>query len=121
MELKMAQYLITYSRPTNDQSIFGFKICDSKQANLYMHCVNLLIQENVSWNYDENQLPYENDDFEVTKLTTPEMKTLCRIFDMDYLNESNIVGTFPDAINDAYEYNLIDEDENDISDLEENM
>jgi hypothetical protein len=116
----MAHFLITYSKPINDNTtIFGFKVCDSKQTNLYMHCVNQLVQENMSWNYDEIQLSYELDDFELMKITTPEMKTLCKLFDLDYLNESSIMGAFPDAINDAYEYNLIDEDENDINDVEE--
>lgn len=115
----MAQYLVTYTKQLNDDVIFGFKIYDAKQANLYMHCVNLLIQEQISWNFEDIQLPYESDDFETMKLTSSEVKTLCKLFDLDYLNESSIIGSFPDAINDAYEYNLIDEDESNIDEIDD--
>lgn len=117
----MAQYLITYSRQINDDNLFGFKIYDQKQANLYMHCVNLLAQENISWNFDEYQLPYDVEDFVINKITSGEMKTLCKLFDLDYLNESSVVGTFPDAINDSYENNLTDEDEDEIDDFEDDF
>lgn len=117
----MAQYLITYSKQINENNLFGFKIYDQKQANLYMHCVDALVQENISWNFDEYQLPYDNEDFVINKITSSEMKTLCKLFDLDYLNESSVVGTFPDAINDSYEYNLIDDEEDDIEDIDDDF
>ena len=46
------------------------------------------------------------------------LKLLCKLFDLDYLNESSIVGIFPDAVNDAYELGLTDEDD-DLDELEE--
>lgn len=115
----MAQYLIKCTKDVNDETLFGFKVCDSKQANLYMHCINLLSEDNETWYFNDQQLNYESDDFEVIKITNSEMKTLCKLFNLDYLNESTIIGALPDAINDAYEYNLINEDEDDIDAIED--
>ena len=118
----MAHYLITFNKQiSNDKNLFGFKIFDSKQASLYMHCVNLLSQEAIVFDGGSEEYQYFQEDFESIKLTSSEVKTLCKLFYLDFLNESSIVGIFPDAINDAYDNNLVDEDENedDIEDIDE--
>ena len=118
----MAHYLITFNKQiSNDKNLFGFKIFDSKQASLYMHCVNLLSQEAIFFFWGSEEYQYFQEDFESIKLTSSEVKALCKLFYLDFLNESSIVGIFPDAINDAYDNNLVDEDEdeNDIEDIDE--
>ena len=115
----MAQYMITFTKPITDNvTLFGFKICDGKQASLYMHCIDLLTQEDAKFDTGNDELNYSNEDFDSIKITTAEIKLLCKLFDLDYLNESSIVGIFPDAVNDAYELGLTDEDD-DLDELEE--
>lgn len=117
----MAQYMIIFNRPISDNvTLFGFKICDGKQASLYMHCVDLLMQDDAKFDSGNDELTYSNEDFDSIKITSNETKLLCKLFDLDYLNESSIVGIFPDAINDAYELELLNEDENeDLDELED--
>jgi hypothetical protein len=110
----MAQYMINFTRPISDNiTLFGFKICDNKQASLYLHCVDLLTQEDAKFDIGNDEINYSNDDFELIKITNTETKLLCKLFDLDYLNESSIIGIFPDAINDAYELGLTDDDNDD--------
>lgn len=109
----MAQYLTTFTKQISDDiNLFGFKIFDSKQASLYMHCIDLLSQDYFTFDGGIEEIQYSIDDFESIKISSAEMKTLCKIFELDYLNESSSIGIFPDAINDAYENGLIDDEEN---------
>lgn len=116
----MAHYLITFNKQiSDDKNLFGFKIFDSKQASLYMHCIDLLSQEDIFFDGGSEEYQYFQEDFESMKLTSSEVKTLCKIFYLDFLNESSSIGIFPDAINDAYDNNLVDEDEDDIENIDE--
>lgn len=112
--------MITFTKQISDDiNLFGFKIFDGKNASLYMNCINLLSQEDIKFDSGYEEIQYVIEDFESIKITSAELKTLCKLFDLDFLNESATIGIFPDAVNDAYEYDLINEDEDDFYDIDD--
>ena len=65
----MAHYLITFNKQiSNDKNLFGFKIFDSKQASLYMHCVNLLSQEAIFFEWFSIISKTRNESIQNTKI-----------------------------------------------------
>lgn len=106
-------YLIIFSKEDTftDSAFFGFKLFEKNEAKQYMKCIKKLSEDGVSFEIDGNSYIYSDEDFSEMKLTASDIKTLNKIFDFSY--EKNGLGIFPDAINDAYDLNLFDEDYND--------
>jgi hypothetical protein len=104
-----ANYLIIFSKEDSfsDSILFGFKLFDNKESCQFMKCVNLLANEDASFEFNNITYSYNSDEFIKIKLTSSDLKTLNKVFDFSY--EKNSLGIFPDAINDAYDLDLIDE------------
>lgn len=104
--------MIIYSRTEADTNFFGFSIMDSKKAFQYMKAVDALANEEDEMTIGDlfPNVLYDSADFTKMKLTNSDINVLQKLFDMDEDTES--IGIFPNAISDAYDSGLIDEDTN---------
>lgn len=112
----MAKNIIIFKEETEDFSntLFGFKIVDSKVAEKYMLLINKLSNKSIDFDFGYGVSSYDVEKFEVTKLTSMDLKILEKLFDVDLDNfESTVVGIFPDVFNDAYEAGITDDLEED--------
>jgi len=115
----MAKNIIIYQNISDgDKSLLGFKILNQKAANQFMKAVSLLENSSEKFDFNELSLDYSTENFEIYKITGSEIKVLTKLFSID--EEDDPIGVFPDAINDAYELNLLsDEDEDEEDDYDE--
>lgn len=119
-------YLITFTKALNSdcmRNFAGFKIFGKEQAKLYMKSLKQLEEGCCVFDFEDLQFPYVFDEFNLIKLTTKERQLIEKIFDISI--EDGAVGIFPDAIDDAVELNVIDDEyseddsESDYSDYDE--
>ena len=85
-----------------------------KTAAQFMKAVKTLAENNESFDIESFNLPYSIEDFENQSLSAADIKSLRSIFGIEIEDgESEIVGIFPDAINDLYEYGYDEDDDSD--------
>jgi len=121
--MKSSTKLIVFNIDISDsQNIFGFKLFNNNDAKQYLKCVKLLENNNSEITTNAESYEYSSQYFSMFNATSNELKVLQKFFDIDGdLSESNAVGFFPNAIEDAYEEGLLDEDEDetDVDDFDE--
>jgi hypothetical protein len=121
--MKSSTKLIVFNIDISDsQNIFGFKLFNNNDAKQYLKCVKLLENNNSEITTNAESYEYSSQYFSMFNATSNELKVLQKFFDIDDdLSESNAVGFFPNAIEDAYEEGLLDEDEDesDVDDFDE--
>jgi hypothetical protein len=121
--MKSFTKLIVFNIDISDsQNIFGFKLFNNNDAKQYLKCVKLLENNNSEITTNAESYEYSSQYFSMFNATSNELKVLQKFFDIDDdLSESNAVGFFPNAIEDAYEEGLLDEDEDesDVDDFDE--
>ena len=76
-----------------------------------MKSLKALEKEDCYFDFEELHVPYMHEDFSKLKVSNAEMKMFQRIFGADVTDQS--VGIFPDAVNDAADYRVFDEYEDD--------
>ena len=112
--------IIFQNSPDEEVSLFGFKIFNQKSAKHFMKAISILANSNEKFEYDNISIDYDVEKFELMKVSSTDIKTLSKLFNVE--NEEESVGIFPDAINDAYELGLMsdeeDEDEDYLNDYE---
>jgi hypothetical protein len=116
----MAKNIIIFRESTEDVSntLFGFKIVESKLLEKYISLINKLSNKNAEFDFGYGVTSYDIEKFEVMKLSSVDVKYLEKLFDIDGDNlESSSVGIFPDVFNDAYEIGLIDDLDDDEEDF----
>ena len=112
----MAKNIIIFRESEDDISntLFGFKIVDSKLSEKYLSLINKLANRNIEFDFGYGTSFYDIEKFEVLKITNADIKILEKIFDVEISDlDSGTVGIFPDVLNDAYEVGLIDDIEDD--------
>ena len=105
-----SKYLIIYSNQSTSVNYFGFGVFEKKDAAKYMKCVEMLTDDSCVHEINDEPIPYNTEDFTMVKLSSAEFEKLKDIFDFADDDET---GVFPNAINDAYENDLIEEDDSD--------
>ena len=103
-------YLITFIKTLNEddsKNFAGFKIFSKDQAKLYMKSLKKLANNYRSFDFNDLSLQYSEEDFSLTRLSSNDRKIFERIFDIT-IDEGQI-GVFPDAIDDALTFGLMDE------------
>lgn len=112
----MAKNIIIFRESTEDVSntLFGFKIVESKLLEKYISLINKLSNKNYEFDFGYGSILYDIEKFEFMKLSSTDVKYLEKLFDINCdCNDSSIVGVFPDVFSDAYESGLIDDFEDD--------
>lgn len=100
-------YIIVYSKSdAEDDTYFGFKLFEKQEADQYMKCIKELTDTNSTFSVGSVQEFYNADDFVKSKVSASDIKFLNKFFD---LSNGDQIGIFPDAVNDAYDYGLIDD------------
>lgn len=107
----MAKNIIIFQNiPDDNNSLIGFKIFDKISTNRFLKAVSLLSDAGEKFEMNDTLLDYDKEKFEILKISSNEIKILSRLFNIE---DEESFGIFPDAINDAYEYGLMsDDDEN---------
>ena len=109
---KISKYIIIYSKEETDANYFGFSIMEGKKASQFMKAVEKLSEEGCPLSINDNtDVSYESDDFVKIKMNPADLSVLQKIFDVD--NDEEPIGIFPNAINDAYDNGLFEENEED--------
>lgn len=107
----------------DSQNIFGFKLLNNTDAKQYLKCIKLLENNNSEFTTGSESYEYSSQYFSVMNVSTSDLKVLQKFFDVDIEDSDiNTVGFFPNAIEDAYEEGLLDEnqeEQNQDSDYEE--
>lgn len=104
------QYLIVFSRPcdTNETANYiGFRFFTKAEADQYMKCLKALAEEDCAFDFEDLHFTYVLEDFSKIKVGQAEAKVLQKIFGADVKELS--FGIFPDAMNDAVDFNVFDE------------
>lgn len=95
----------------------GFKILPNKEAKKYKKAVKLLQNNSSTFSFGSDEYEWSYDSVQIKKVTANEIKVINGIFGMDYDNGfSKSIGFIPDAIEQAYEEGLTDEDGNPLVD-----
>lgn len=107
----MAMKLVLFYSQEQEEEVIGFKILSSKDANKFKKAAKLLEDNGNSYSFGGDQFQWSLENFEFKSLNNTDIKVLNSIFSMDYDNGfSRTVGFCPDALEQAYEQGLIDED-----------
>lgn len=111
--MKLTNKLISFNIDNGSgNSIFGFKIFNNSGAKQYLTAVKLLENNNIEFSTSTDSYEYQSQYFTVTNISNTDLKVLSKCFDIDFNDsESNALGFFPDAVEDAYDEGLFDEDE----------
>ena len=111
----MAKNIIIFQDSTTDEesTLFGFKILNQNSTKQFMKSVSLLSNIGEKFDVNNSSIYYDMEKFEVIKISSYELKVLTKIFNIE--DEEESIGIFPDAINDAYEFGLLS-DNNDEDD-----
>lgn len=111
--MKLSNKLISCNIEKSDgTNIFGFKIFNNESAKNYLKAVKLLENNNSEFMVDSESVDYQTQLFTVTTVSNSDLKTLSKFFDIDFNDtESNTIGFLPNAIEDAYDEYLYDEEE----------
>lgn len=106
---RSSRYIIIYHRQDEDSPLLGFSIMESQEASQYMKAVKRLADEECMIEFDNRiyDSVYDENDFIKTKISESEEAILEKLFDI----EESTVGLFPNAVDDAYDNGLLDEDE----------
>lgn len=98
----------------------GFKILPNKEAKKYKKAVKLLQDNGSSFSFGSDDYEWNYENVQIKKITASEIKAINGLFSMDYDNGfSKSIGFIPDAIEQAYEEGLTDEDGNPLIDNED--
>lgn len=114
--MKSSTKLIIFNIDIADsQNVFGFKLFNNNDAKQYLKCVKLLENNNSEFTASSDNFEYSTQYFSVMSVSSSELKVLQKFFDIDNdtSSDSNAMGFFPNAIEDAYEEGLLDDYEND--------
>ena len=96
---------------TDSSQMFGFKLFEKAEAQQYIKAVKILANNECSFDAEFSSIMYVTSDFSMMKLSANDLKFLSKIFAVNEDNDH--IGIFPDAINDAYENGLLEEEEDD--------
>lgn len=111
--MKLTNKLISFNIDNGDgNNIFGFKIFNNAGAKQYLTAVKLLENNNIEFSTSTDSYEYQSQYFTVTNVSNADLKVLSKFFDIDFDDsESNVLGFFPDAVEDAYDEGLFDEND----------
>lgn len=112
----MKNSLVIFYSQNVDEEIIGFQIFSSKEAIKFKKALNLLRENESTYEFGGDQFLWKDTNIQIRPLSTAEIKTLNNIFDMDYQNgNSKAIGFIPNAIDQAQDQELMDEDGKTIS------
>ena len=80
-------YLITFTKVLNEddaKNFTGFKIFGKEQAKLYMKSLKKLAEDDCSFEYDDLQFQYIEEDFSLVRLSASDLKTLEKLFGISF-------------------------------------
>jgi len=108
---KNSKYIIIFSRQGTEVNFLGFSLMEAKKASQYMKAVNDLAEEGCVVSICDNieDITYDANDFIKIKVNSSDLLLLQKLFDVE--EDEVPIGIFPNAITDAYDNGLIDEDE----------
>lgn len=105
--------LVTFYFQDTDQEVIGFQILPNKEAKKYKKAVKALEENGSTFSFGSDDYDWNSENVQIKNVTAAQIKTLNAVFSMDYDNGfSKTVGFLPDAIEQAYEEGLTDEDGN---------
>lgn len=115
----MAKNIIIFKESSDESNtLFGFKIVDSKLSEKYIDIINKLSNRNIEFDFGYGTSLYDIEKFEIIKITSSDIKFLEKIFDLEIDNiDSNSIGIFPDVFNDAYEFGIINDEIDDDEEM----
>lgn len=110
--------LVTFYFQDTDEEVIGFKILPNKEAKKYKKAVKTLEQNGSTFSFGSDDYDWNSENVQIKNITAAQIKTLNAVFSMDYDNGfSKTVGFIPDAIEQAYEEGLTDQDGNPQKDV----
>ena len=105
--------LVTFYFQDTEEEVIGFKILPNKEAKKYKKAVKVLEENCSTFSFAGDDYDWNSEYVQIKNITAAQIKTLNAVFSMDYDNGfSKTVGFIPDAIEQAYEEGLTDEDGN---------
>lgn len=105
--------LVTFYFQDTDQEVIGFKILPNKEAKKYKKAVKALEENGSSFSFGSDDYDWNSQNIQIKNITAAQIKTLNAVFSMDYDNGfSKTVGFIPDAVEQAYEEGLTDQNGN---------
>lgn len=105
--------LVTFYFQDTDEEVIGFKILPNKEAKKYKKAVKVLEENGSTFSFGADDYDWNSENIQIKNITAAQIKTLNAVFSMDYDNGfSKTVGFIPDAIEQAYEEGLTDQDGN---------
>lgn len=108
--------VLFYFQDMQEESV-GFKILPNKEAKKFKKAVKLLEENGSTFSLGSDDYEWSYDSVQIKKITTSEIKVINGLFGMDYDNGfSKSIGFIPDAIEQAYEEGLTDQDGNPLVD-----
>ena len=108
--------VLFYFQDMQEESV-GFKILPNKEAKKYKKAVKLLQGNASTFSFGSDDYEWSCENVQIKKITAGEIKVINGLFGMDYDNGfSKSIGFIPDAIEQAYEEGLTDEDGNPLVD-----
>lgn len=105
--------LVTFYFQDTDQEVIGFQILPNKEAKKYKKAVKALEENGSTFSFGSDDYDWNSENVQIKNITAAQIKTLNAVFSMDYDNGfSKTVGFIPDAIEQAYDEGLTDQDGN---------
>lgn len=112
--------LVTFYFQDTEEEVIGFKILPNKEAKKYKKAVKALEQNGSSFSFGSDDYDWNSENVQIKNVTAAQIKVLNAVFSMDYDNGfSKTVGFIPDAVEQAYDEGLTDEDGNPQTDSED--
>lgn len=111
--MKVSSKLIIFSYELQSgENIFGFKIASPNEYKQIIKALKLLENNQSQFSYNNQYYQYSLEDFNFQSISSSEIKQFNKFFDLAADdNESSTIGFFPNILEDAYEDNLISDQE----------
>lgn len=105
--------LVTFYFQDTDEEVIGFQILPNKEAKKYKKAVKALEENGSTFSFGSDDYDWNSENVQIKNITAAQIKTLNAVFSMDYDNGfSKTVGFIPDAIEQAFDEGLTDQDGN---------
>lgn len=112
----MKNSLVLFYSQDLDEQVIGFQILSTKEAIKFKKAAKILEDNQSTYSFGDEEIQWKGSTIQIKPLSTSEMKTINSIFEMDYDNGvSKIIGFMPDAIEQAQDEELMDENGKAIS------
>lgn len=111
--MRSSSKIIIFTLETiSGENILGFKIASSQETAQIKKALKLLEDNYSKFAFDNTSYQYSLQNFEFVNVSSADLKVLNKFFDINLDDEeSNTIGFIPNIIEDAYQENLLNDEE----------